>query len=316
MVRPAYRSGKRPIRVPMHPRSMPKMSRRGPKLKTVSIPQTVPLVTNSRLRVTKAGIESARPDTTAPSLQAAKPIHPKNRPNGQPPCIAELVNLSADERQIVRESDEAFVHVSCTWLHWTKVRAGLVVLRDVAMRETGSNNVISKRFKSRFHQLLEGCSFRTIGNTTSKVLLQCADLGPAIDDWHAHISEDRRLRLNYPDRVLRAFREEQKPKPAHGRSARGRREAEIETVRQQAAAAMSIKDMLIKERDKQIRELRKHIMPGHPDRGEAGHPDDSDGADIARIVNYVVANSGGSEAKIRKVVDGLNKYLKRRCRDI
>ena len=83
------------------------------------------------------------------------------------------------------------------------------------MRETGSNNVMSKRYKMRFHELLEQRAYRSerLSDTTRKALLKCAELSPELDEWHDHLDEDRRLRLNHPVCVLRAFRKSQKHKP-------------------------------------------------------------------------------------------------------
>src|SRR4051794_19877097 len=192
----------------------------------------------------------------AASLHAAARTSTENTATGH---IDGLENLSAHERAIVRQSDEAFVHVSRTWSHWMKVRAGLAILRDVAMRETGSRNDMSKLYKKRFHDLLACCSYRNMADTTTKVLLSCAGAAPAIDDWHASLSEARRLQLNHPDRVLRAFRAEHNAKQAHRLSRRESRVAELESVWQQAAAAMSAKDAQIKERDKLIAKLTKQI---------------------------------------------------------
>src|SRR4051812_7674721 len=232
------------------------------------------------------------------SLHAAARTSTENRPNGH---IDGLENLSADERAIVRQSDEAFVDVSRTWSHWMKVRAGLAILRDVAMRETGSRNDMSKLHKNRFHELLACCSYRNMADTTTKVLLSCADVAPAIDDWHAGLSEDRRLRLNHPDTVLRAFREEHNPKQAPRLSRRESREAELESVWQQAAAAMSAKDAQIKERDKQIEKLTKHIAArshtavgpnakrDRPDRAGRKRPDSGDRPNVSKTTSLQAA---------------------------
>ncbi len=194
----------------------------------------------------------------AASLHAAA-TSTENKANGH---IDGLESLSADQRAIVQQSDEAFVHVGRTWSHWMKVRAGLAILRDVAMRETGSSNELSKLYKKRFHELLACCSYRNMAGTTRVVLLNCAGFAPAIDDWHASLNEDRQSRLNHPDRVLRAFLEKLNPKQAHSLSRRERHEAELESVWQHAAAAMSAKDAQIKERDKQIEKLTKQIAAG------------------------------------------------------
>jgi hypothetical protein len=134
--------------------------------------------------------------------------------NGQPLTIDYPNGLSPDEREIVRRSDEAFIRVRQTWARWKTVRAGLVILRDLAMRETGSSNIISKRYKNRFHELLEHrpyCSAK-MNNTTRKALLKCAELCPELDEWHDHLDEDRRLRLNHPEPRIAGVSRITKPK--------------------------------------------------------------------------------------------------------
>jgi hypothetical protein len=184
------------------------------------------------------------------------------------------------------------------------VRVGLVVLRDLAMRETGSNNIMSKRYKHRFHELLEHrayCSGKMNG-TTRKALLKCAQLSPQLDEWHEHLDEDRRLRLNHPERVLRAFRESREREPASRQSRRAHYEAELETVRQEAATAVSSRNALIEEKEQQVDRLTKQA------NGAMG--EDTEGG-IQCIVQYVVTKCG-TEQKIREVIDGLIGYLEQR----
>jgi hypothetical protein len=176
------------------------------------------------------------------------------------------------------------------------VRAGLVILRDLAMRETGSSNVMSKRYKNRFHELLANRSYcvNKLANTTRKALLKCAELSPQIDEWHDHLDEDRRLRLNHPERVLQAFRESQKQKPARV-SRQGHHEAELEKVQQEAAIAVSRRDALIEEKQQQIDRLTRQA-------------ESAVGVNIQGIVQYVVTKCV-TEQKIGEVIEALERYL-------
>ena len=224
--------------------------------------------------------------------------------NGQRLTLGDLQQLSPDEREVVRQSDEAFVQVRQTWERWKMVRAGLVVLRNLAMRETGSNNTMSKRYRNRFHELLEQRAYRSekMSDTTRKALLKCAELSPELDEWHDHLAEVRRLRLNHPERVLRAFRKSQEREPASRRSRRAHHEAELEKVQQAAATAVSSRDAMIEEKQQQIDQLTKQA-DGAIDQGTEGG--------IQSIVQYVVTKCG-TEQKIREVIDGLIGYLEQR----
>jgi hypothetical protein len=224
--------------------------------------------------------------------------------NGQQLTIGDLQQLSPDEREVVRQSEEAFIQVRQTWTGWKTVGAGLVVLRNLAMRETGSNNILSKRYKNRFHELLEQRSYRPekMSDTTRKALLKCAELSPQLDEWHEHLDEDRRLKLNHPACVLRAFRESQGHEPARRQSHRANYEAELEMVRQEAATAVSSRDALIEEKQQQIDRPTKPA-----DSAISGDME----PDIQSIVQYVVTKCG-TEQKIREVIDALTGYLEQR----
>jgi hypothetical protein len=244
--------------------------------------------------------------------------------NGQPLAIDDLQGLSPHDREVVRESDEAFHWLQHpTWEHWKKVRAGLVVLRSLAMRETGSVSIRSKRYKNRMHELLEGrpyCSAK-MSASTRKALLKCAELSPELDDWHAALDEDQRVRLNHPTTVLRAFQKTKDAKPASPRFRQPTRDAELETVRQEAAVAISSRDAQIREQERQIEELVKQVKPApdsacdaaadteETDHAGAEHPEHKEDADSARIVQYIVTMCGAVEEKIREVIDGLTAYL-------
>jgi hypothetical protein len=228
----------------------------------------------------------------------------ENAINGQPLTIDYLQQLPPDEREVVRQSDQAFIQVRQTWARWKMVRAGLVVLRDLAMRETGSNNIMSKRYRNRFHELLEHRAYcsEKMNDTTRKALLKCAELSPELDEWHDNLDEDRRLRLNHPERVLRAFRESQEHKPASRQSRRAHHEAELEKVQQEAATAVSSRDAMIEEKQQQIDRLTKQA-DGAIDQGTEGG--------VQSIVQYVVTKCE-TEQQIREVIDGLTAYLEQR----
>jgi hypothetical protein len=161
---------------------------------------------------------------------------------------------------------------------------------------------LSKLYKNRFHELLEHRAYRSekMNDTTRKALLKCAELLPELDEWHDHLDEDRRLQLNHPVCVLRAFRESQNYKPASRQSRRAQHEVELEKVRQEAATAVSSQDELIEEKQQQIDQLLK--------QNDSPRTGDNVGSDIEDVVQYVVV-SCKTEQRIRDVIDGLNRYL-------
>jgi hypothetical protein len=239
--------------------------------------------------------------TEAPSID----IHRTDEVNGQPLAIDDLQDLSPDEREIVRESDQAFAQLrGQTWAFWKKVGAGLVILRDLAMRQTGTTSVMSKRYKDRFHALLEHRAYcgERMSASTRKALLRCAELSPELDEWHDSLDEDRRLQLNHPVCVLGAFYESKKPKLAPGRSPQARHEAELEKVQQEAATAVASRDALVEEQQQQIDRLTNQADSGMGADTEAG---------IRSIVDYVIARCGTAE-QVRAVISGLAAHLEQR----
>ena len=229
----------------------------------------------------------------------------ENEGNGQRLTLDGLQNLSPDDRETVRQSDEAYVQIRRTPEQWKMVRAGLVVIRDLAMRETGATSVMSKLYRNRFHELLQhrAYSCEKMSDTTRKTLLQCAQLAPGIDEWHASLDEEERLRLNHPERVLRAFRESQGHKPARRQSRQAQHDAELEKVRQEAATAVSSRDALLEKQQQQIKRLTNQVDNAPSADTEPG---------IQSIVQDVIARCGATERKIRDVIDGLTAYLEQR----
>jgi hypothetical protein len=244
-----------------------------------------------------ANTESDSPPRAAPILHEAA--------NGERFTIDDLQDLPPQEQEIVRQSDDAFIAVRRTWPNWQRVGAGLAILRGLAMREIGCNNVLSKRYRDRFHQLLAHRSYRSMEPTTRKALLQCDEHASEIDEWLASLDEGRRLRLNHPVAVLRAFRASQNPRPP--RSRQSRNETELATVRQEAVAALARKDAEIKELTKR----RTDAPTGGANTGMHSGAEQTvttGAADTDSIVAYVIAKCGSSE-KIRKVISGLEAYL-------
>jgi hypothetical protein len=237
------------------------------------------------------------------AIPAATEPAPDGAVNGELIAIDSLQQLAPEEREIVRQSDVAFVRVRQTWECWKHVRAGLVVLRNLAMREAGANDPKSKLYKNRFHELLEQREYRSAKMDPSirKALLKCAELAPEIDEWHDHLDEHRRLRLNHPINVLHAFRKSQEPPSPPNQSLRTKHELELETVRQEAAAAVSSRDERINGLQQQIDKLSNNV--DIPDAAES---------DVNAVVQYVIATCGDAETKIKKVTEALIAYLEAR----
>ena len=234
------------------------------------------------------------------SLNAAAPTNAEGAVNGESLPIDSLQSLAPEEREIVRQSEVAFVRVRATWECWKQVRAGLVVLRDLAMREAGANDPKSKLYKDRFHELLEQrayCSGK-MEPSTRKALLKCAELASQIDEWHDRLGEHRRLRLNHPVSVLNAFRKSQEPPSSPDQPRRTKHELELEKVRQEAVAAVSSRDERIIELQQQIDSLSKPV-----ETFEAAE------SDIDTAVQHVVAMCGGADIKIRQVINALTACL-------
>ena len=114
------------------------------------------------------------------------------------------------------------------------------------------------------------------------------------------------------------------PKRARTNGRRARHETELETVRQEAAVAISSRDAQIQEQDQQIEKLTKQIKPAldsacdadadteETDHAGAEHPKHKEDADSAGIVQYVVTMCGADQEKIREVIAGLSAYLEQR----
>ena len=97
------------------------------------------------------GTRAAADDKPA-SVDTAALNHATAGGNGELLPIDSLQSLAPEQREIVRQSDAAFSRVRQTWQCWKEVRAGLAVLRDLAMHETGANSPMSKLYKNRFHE--------------------------------------------------------------------------------------------------------------------------------------------------------------------
>jgi hypothetical protein len=243
-------------------------------------------------------------DDTPLSPEAAAATYAEGKVNGKLLAIESLQSLAPEERVIVRQSEVAFRRIRQTWESWKQVRAGLVVLRDLAMREARANDPKSKLYKNRCHELLEQREYRSAQMHPSirKALLKCAELAPEIDEWHDHLGERRRLRLNHPINVLHAFQKSQECPSPPDQSARTKHELELEKVRHESVAAVASRDERINELQQQVNELTK----------QNGIRDAASECDTDTVVQYVIAACASSEIKVKQVIDALTAYLEQR----
>jgi hypothetical protein len=116
--------------------------------------------------------------------------------------------------QVIRAGQEAWKRLSSglTWSDWVLVGEALQVGQAEAMRTAHTNAPEGRRFNSEIGQWLKANDFDRIDKGTRSRLLTCLKNRPAIEAWMATLPINKRLTLNHPNTVWRAWQRTQVPK--------------------------------------------------------------------------------------------------------
>jgi hypothetical protein len=116
--------------------------------------------------------------------------------------------------QVIREGQEAWQRLSSglAWADWVRVGAALQAGQIEAMRASHSNRPEGRRFNAEYGAWLKSKGFERIDKAARSRLLTCLKNRPAIEAWMASLPANKRLALNHPSAVWRAWQRTQVPK--------------------------------------------------------------------------------------------------------
>jgi len=118
--------------------------------------------------------------------------------------------------EVIRAGQEAWKRLSSgrTWTDWGYVGAALDIGQAEAMRMAHTNKPEGCRFNAEYGTWLKATGFDQIDKSTRSRLLSCCRNIHAIEQWLATLPTNKRLALNHPHSVWRAWQRTQVPKPA------------------------------------------------------------------------------------------------------
>jgi hypothetical protein len=113
-----------------------------------------------------------------------------------------------DERErIVRQGRAAWARLKKdkSWQDWLAVGEALLVGRELAMREAGTNSPTGKGYAYAFSDWLAENKLDDMDPSDRAKLFKVMDELPGIEQWRSTLTRTERLKLNHPTTVWRNY---------------------------------------------------------------------------------------------------------------
>jgi len=117
--------------------------------------------------------------------------------------------MREDERdRVSRLGSEAWKRLKSTkdYHDWIKVGEALLVGREWAMNQAGTNKPEGKGYNMCFSEYLQRYKLDDMDKGDRSRLFQMMDALPQIEEWRRALTLTERLKLNHPNAVLRKFK--------------------------------------------------------------------------------------------------------------
>jgi hypothetical protein len=116
--------------------------------------------------------------------------------------------MREDERdRVSRQGAEAWRRLKKekSWVDWVKVGEALLVGRDWAMHQAGTNQPAGKGYNAAFSEWLSKYKLDDMDKGDRSRLFKVMDNLPMIEEWRRTLTLTERLKLNHPNAVLRKW---------------------------------------------------------------------------------------------------------------
>ena len=110
--------------------------------------------------------------------------------------------------EVIREAQEAAKRLSSdhTWDDWVKVGRAFLIGRAEAMREAKTDRPVGGKYNNAYSQWLEENELAEIDKAVRSRLLYLLDHHDEVERWRSTLPINKRMRLNHPDSVSRAWK--------------------------------------------------------------------------------------------------------------
>lgn len=98
-----------------------------------------------------------------------------------------------------------------SWVDWVKVGEALIVGRDWAMHQAGTNQPAGKGYNFAFGEWMQKYKLDDMDKGDRSRLFTVMDNLPQIEQWRHTLTLTERLRLNHPNAVLRKWQKFMEP---------------------------------------------------------------------------------------------------------
>lgn len=122
--------------------------------------------------------------------------------------------MREDERdRVSRQGSEAWRRLKKekSWIDWVKVGEALIVGREWAMNQAGTNRPEGKGYNMAFAEWMERYKLHDMDKGDRSRLFQVMDALPMIEEWRRRLTLTERLKLNHPNAVLRKWKADCEP---------------------------------------------------------------------------------------------------------
>jgi hypothetical protein len=124
--------------------------------------------------------------------------------------------MREDERnRVCRQGTQAWQRLKRekSWGDWLKVGEALLVGREWAMNQVGTNQPKGKGYNTAFSEWLTKYKLDDMDKGDCSRLFEVMDNLPQIDEWRQTLTLTDQLKLNHPNSVLRRWKAFMKPEP-------------------------------------------------------------------------------------------------------
>ena len=171
-----------------------------------------------------------------------------------------------DERErVVRQGRAAWARLKKdkSWMDWISVGEALLVGRDIAMYQAGTNSPTGKGYAGEFSAWLVDNKLDDMDASDRAKLFKVMDELPAIEQWRSTLTRTERLKLNHPTTVWRNYqRATEIPEAKVAKPSKAETLREIDEERNDALREVDRLKARVLELEEENASLREQLTAG------------------------------------------------------